>query len=388
MRLFHKKRKIRVIFLAQFMQGCDKFSDVVDIMRNDQSFDVKVIAFPQDIKNFPKNDEYAFWKKRFGDNAINSVTNDNQWVDLKSLKPDYIFFQRPYDNYLPEQYSRTSLMKVARICYIPYGFTLCASNNIALSRDVLQTIDIHFADNKIQQKYAQRIFDTMPQGKHKYSVDLGYPLLDRINLYTKQRTSAFSELTNNLKVIWTPRWTADKNVISGTSFFEYKNKIVGYFKKHPNDQLTFRPHPLAFENFINKGLMSKEEIDDYLSNFSKYNMIYDKSDEYLSTFRDSNVLVTDFSSIIVEYLFFNKPIILCKTSRDIYNQIMQEMSKSFYIADSWTDVKKYLDMLRGGVDPLATERQKLVDKYSKMYDGQVAKNIAEYIKKDYKEKNQ
>ena len=91
----------------------------------------------------------------------------------------------------------------------------------------------------------------------------------------------------------------DKRLYRST-FFEYKDKIIDYVNRNDKLKFVFRPHPLMFNNFINEGLMSKKEVKEYLDNF-KENKVYDDQGDYFDTFRESDVLVTDFSSIIIDY---------------------------------------------------------------------------------------
>ena len=42
--------------------------------------------------------------------------------------------------------------------------------------------------------------------------------------------------------------------------------MIEYAKKNSNVNLVFRPHPLTFNNFIEKKLMTKKEVNDIVSN--------------------------------------------------------------------------------------------------------------------------
>ena len=218
----------------------------------------------------------------------------------------------------------------------------------------------------------------------RFCFNLGYPSLDIIKNNTKNN-SAFNEIKNrNLHIIWTPRWTTDESAC-GTTFFEYKDKIIKYGKKQ-RDLIVFRPHPLAFDIFIEKGLMTKKEVTDYLKNYQNSNMIYDKSSDYYDTFRDSDVLITDFSSIIIEYLMYNKPIIFCHRNMDMMNDYMKIMSNVLYHAKNWKEIEKILKMLKSGKDPLKKERIEFIEKNFSMYDGKVKNRIVDQVKKDYYKK--
>lgn len=379
-------KKIKVIFIAQYKQGCDKFASVVEAMKLDGDIEVKVLAVPYDINKFPENDEFEFWQNKFGEDiVINAVVNKKEWFNLKNKKPDYVFVQRPYDNYMPDGLRLCDVANYSKACYIPYGFTLCTTNDISLSEGTLRHVYMHFAENDIQREYAQKIFDGFDDSVLRRSVSVGYPLLDVVKEHAQKDGSAFDAMHNTFRVIWTPRWTTDvKNGISGTSFFKYKDKMVSFFKKNVHDQFVFRPHPLAFENFIKTGEMTASEVKKYLSNFNNVNMVYDKRDSYLNTFKNSDVLITDFSSIIMEYLFFDKPIIICEANTMVYNKIMIDISECMYKAENWKDVEKYINDLKNGIDPLKDKRRSVMEKYSKIYDGGVANRIIDEIKKDFR----
>ena len=156
------------------------------------------------------------------------------------------------------------------------------------------------------------------------------------------------------------------------------------YGKRNNDLIVFRPHPLAFDNFISKGLMTKKEVANYLKNYQNSNMIYDKSSNYYDTFRDSDVLITDFSSIIIEYLMYDKPIIFCHRDMNILNDYMKEITKICYCVNNWKEVEQVLEKLKKGKDPLKDTRTKFVNENFKNYDGKIKYRIIESIKKDYK----
>ena len=57
------KRKLKVYFICQYIQGYSKICDVINIMKNDSDINLKILAVPDDISKFPKNKELAFWKE-------------------------------------------------------------------------------------------------------------------------------------------------------------------------------------------------------------------------------------------------------------------------------------------------------------------------------------
>ena len=150
------KKKIKIYYICQFIQGYDKFASVVDIMKNDPNIDIKILAFPDDINDFPYNKELSFWQEKFGDIVINAISDDG-WFNLYEQHPDYVFVQRPYNNYLPEEYSTDNMCRFTKLCYIPYGYALVDLREIVLNTSFLKNLYFFFADNKYEHAYAEEI---------------------------------------------------------------------------------------------------------------------------------------------------------------------------------------------------------------------------------------
>ena len=95
-------------------------------------------------------------------------------------------------------------------------------------------------------------------------------------------------------------------------------------KKIRKRSLVFRPHPLTFKNFISLGLITSDEVDEYLRKFQNNEQLYyDQTSEYFTTFWHSDVFVGDISSIIPCYFLTGKPIIYCHTDAVDDNDIMK-----------------------------------------------------------------
>ncbi len=377
-----KSRKIKVYFLCQYMQGYNKIFDVIECMKNNELFDVKVLAIPDNINLFPKNNEYEFWYSKFGTIVVNSIEN-NEWFDLKKEKPDYVFVQRPYDNYVPYEFQIEVLKQYTKLCYIPYAFELINLRDVAMPDYFVKNISMFFCSQSEEFEYCSNIIKNINDGVCRKAFNLGYPSLYSI-VKKNNNNSAFKKIDkrNNLNIIWTPRWTTDDKLCK-TSFFNYKDRLLEYIKKQKNINFVFRPHPLAFKNFIEKRIMTKKEVHNYLRQFKKSNMHYDKCSDYYDTFNDSDVLITDFSSIIIEYFLFNKPIIYCYSNCSKTTEFMNKMMNCFYCVNNWDELECVLENLKKGIDPLKKNRLKLLNNFLKGYQSNVSAKIVEEIKSDF-----
>ena len=382
------KRKIRIVCLVQCRAVIDKVKLMLKIIEKDPKFDLKIIAFPEKITEFPKNKDLSFWKENYGDIVVNAIEDKDHWYDLKKDKPDYVIIQRPYDIYMPEEYSLAKMAEYTKIVYVPYGFSLANIYNITMTKEVMKELSIIIAENDDSHKYYTNLIKKINDDKKRVSLNIGYPIFDDVIKIADREESKFKQIEKktSINVMYTPRWTSNKRG-GGTTFFKYKDKIVDFFKDRDDMQLLFRPHPLAFQNFLQTKEMTKQEIDDYLSNFKNSNMTYDKSDTYLETMKDTDVIVTDFSSVISEFLFFNKPIIFLQSDLELLNNTMRDLCKGFYCCKNFTEIKKTLIDIKNGKDPLKKIRTEKMKKLRRLNDGTVSKRIVEYIKNDYKENN-
>lgn len=356
----NRHEKIQVYFLCQYIQGWNKIENVYREMEKSELIDVHMLAIPDDISKFPENPEFEFWKKQ-DPKAINAVQN-GKWYDLHAANPDYVFIQRPYNNYLPIEYHTTTIYQYAKLCYIPYGYLLANIRSVVSPPEFAELVYMFFSENIYEKKYLDECHPNMKLFHIKKNLSLGYPALD-IKSDDEKGISAFERIKNKeslYKIIWTPRWTTDEKLL-GTNFFKYKDEFVKFIQERKEFGGVFRPHPLAFQNFIQTGKMKEQEVESYLKNFTE-RLVYDKTSLYYKTFEESDCLITDFSSIIVEYLATEKPIIFCHEDDSMLNETMLEISKGCYRANTWEEIVKYLEMLNNNIDPLRETRKELAEK--------------------------
>ncbi len=303
------------------------------------------------------------------------------WFDLKRYKPDYIIYERPYGNCLPYTYRSDQTVEYAKVIYIPYGYILTKSEdllNIVLPPDFLRNMSIFFASWEGVENYCREYFKENKY-KNRKVVNLGFPRFDLTNTISGKKYDEFT-------ILWIPRWTVagvnSKDTSEETSFFEFKDCIIDRCKIKKDEFWMIRPHPLAFQNYLAHGLMSDEEVDEYKESIKcMSNAALDNQKDYLPGFERADVLLADFSSLIIEYYITGKPIIYCGNVEALP---MEELKKSVYIANDWGQVVFYIEELKAGVDPLRAVREEVIRKKIGIRDDLcIGENIVRYIINDY-----
>ncbi|MBR2746507.1 MAG: CDP-glycerol glycerophosphotransferase family protein [Erysipelotrichaceae bacterium] len=356
--------KIKVVFICQYIPAWSKNKQLFETLKKDLRFEVMLLCVPNrihgnmliDSKDLT-NDTYDYFSEHGYKEAVNALIGQNEWFDLKHIHPDYVIVNRG-DRPMPLPYTSSEIACYAKICFISYG-----------GGALLKSEEYMFDKTLISNEFCQ--FATSAESKHIF--EDWNSILCKLGLthsYVCGRSSVenaykaqfditpswdFSE--NSFRLIYTPRWTLEK-AWGGSSFIKYKDTFVSLADENLDIDILIRPHPLMFDNFINTGIMSENEVNEYnLLCESKKNIRIDKEKEYLASFWNSSVLVCDFSSVLIEYFVTGKPIIYLTYDEKIdYTDQMKKVLSSCYIANNENELVVLIHELKNGNDTLKNKR--------------------------------
>ena len=358
--------KIKVGFLVQMPQVWDKQETVYRRMAADADFEPWLIVVP----------EFDFVNKTIGDygpvlefftgccenGKLIKAWENGKWADIKSLGFDYIFYQRPYDHYLPKQYQSDTLVKYTKICYIPYATMSGAKKYGIFPKGFCRNVYFGFMAT---EEGAELNNGWNPHEGHTSFEYIGYP--------TYEKGLALSGDCSYSSVLWTPRWT-----IGGTHFFDYHKQLSEY--PWGDKKLTVRPHPLMWANFEKTGDLPKEDADRIRSRWKELGIEEDSNAIVEKTFETTDILLADNSSIMTVFFLSGKPLIFCPTDLQ-YVSVVGTIMPGLYIAKSWEELKAHLDMLLSGEDPLRETRREIIEK-SFSQNRNATEKIVEKIRAD------
>lgn len=352
---YTKGAKIKVAFLAQMPEVWDKEIDICETMMKNDRFQVDVIVIPSydgAKKELCKEYDNPYFFEKYPD-AIKAYEHGT-WFEIKEGQYDYVFYQRPYDQYLPNQYKSSEVVKLAKCCYVPYAFNGAdVFSNLIANKSFFRNMYFVFCDSDDTAKKINSQFHSNTEKQTHHIENLGYPAL--IPYFSVHPSNKYTQF------LWTPRWSYDSE--SGHShFLEYKDVLNAFKKNNTDVEVIFRPHPLLFDELINKRLMERSEINSYLKQLDQLSIKYDKGSPIFDTFQNTDVLITDYSSIIIEFFITGRPIIYCDSDLKL-NEVFQRMREGMYIAKDEGDVNYYLSELVKGKDELANIRKTIVEEY-------------------------
>ena len=361
-----KKKKsdtdnINVAIIVQLAEIWDKLSPVYTEMKKRQNFNIRLIIVPNyDLKNNCVGNYYGGELEFFRDISDNIILayKNGKWIDIKDYDFDYVFYQRPYDMYLPEKLKSDYVVKFSKICYIPYAFwPFAKGEHMGYNRDFFKNVYMCFTETPescVQENRKINFLDFFSRKKKRRKfLYLGNPIFEE---YSKIKSNS---KVDKYRILWTPRWEVNGE-LGGCTFLDYVNDFLAFAKENANVDLKFRPHPLMFDNFISKKLMTEKQVDDFKCKLKSCGFAIDNNSMIEDTFVDTDILISDISSIMAAFFLMGKPIIFCDTGREVC-KTYKRMMPGIYVAKSWSDVQYYLDRLLAGDDYLFEQRKKIIN---------------------------
>lgn len=391
----NKKRKdgpIRVGFMCQYIPAWNKIDAVYNAMLEDENFEPIIICIPPNINNSQldnpdslSNETYDYYVEN-GYSAVNALVGEEEWLDLKALDLDYVFYLRPYDWHMPIPYTSGEVSRYSKICIILYGITIVNEDmDIVMVEGFFRNTFCYFAEFNDNAIYNKKRFPLAHLLGLQKSVTCGIPAFSSILDAKDSKGEIWDFYDSNLKILWTPRWTTDLK-LGGSNFFNYKDWILDYAIEHKDISVVLRPHPLAFDNFIKSGEMTKEEADSYKERCANTpNTHLDTSKTYMGTMWRSNVMIGDYSGILPEYFLTGKPLIFCKSNFTLHpTAFFSKMLQGCYVVENKKELEDCIENLRQGIDPLKEKRLSLLDELFGENIQSASANILAQMKKSLK----
>ena len=365
----HGKRKMRVVFLMSSSNKGDKLIPVYDAMRERDDIEVFMVLYPSADSKY-SDKFYNYFREHYPNDKI---YDGFSLMDLRKLKPDYVFRAYPYEHRSPfPSLTSNDIVKFAKLVNINYA-ELLAYNYLDRQLDLFphfyRLIYFLFASSETAKDEVTKRFSENVDLGYQHFEFLGYPVLDGAG-----KLKADEHSTKN--ILWTPRWSYDAR-LGGSHFLEYKDKFIGLRERYGDKvELSMRPHMATFRFLQAQGLISKAEVAAYKKRLKANSIeLYSTFVDLEENFRNMDILLSDYSSILIVWFLTGRPIVYCEFKNAVMLPDYQEMLECMYIARSWEDVERYLDDLVAGNDPLFERRQKEVARLRAFHDGAIERIV-------------
>ncbi len=361
---------VRVAFIVQMPEVWDKEAPVFEAMLEDYRFAPRLIVVPSydmvsgNIGAY--GSELEFFLSKYGEDHVLKA-HEEKWLDLKAAGYEYVFYQRCYETYLPEEYHTVNVIRYAKTVYIPYFYQTMLDQAEYYRTSFFECLYMFFCCSDVQR-------ERLSNRRYGYIESLGYPAFEMVPKCEQ------TDIKLPKRILWTPRWTDDP-ATGGSTFLKYLGDIADIKKENVEAELWLRPHPLAFSNAVREGKLSENDVISFHSRMKDLGIVMDTNKYVEDTLASTDILITDLSSIIVFYFMSGKPIIYCANTKLDYVPVYRTIIDCSYIADSFSEVRQYVKQLLEGNDPLRDRREKEAEKF-RMSQADASGRILDLIAKD------
>lgn len=327
--------------LYELMDSMNEFSPLIVVTKN--------AAENLDNPSYQTKEEiletFEFFKNKGMNVKLGYDFENNRHIPFKEFAPDIIIYQHPW--YVETSQGPVVCSEFALTAYVPYDISTTNLESDYNLRFHNYVENFFVFNDKFKEYYAPRMIN---MGENL--IVTGSPSLDYFINNPPKNEKQY--------VIYAPHWTVNhSHTIAYSTFTETGLFMLDYAKHNPQFNWLFKPHPMLKKALIDNNIMTKEEVENYYNSWQE--ACYDG--DYLKYFNDSQLMITDCSTFLLEYAATQKPLIrLVSEDMPEFNSTTEEVVKSYYNVSTLEELKQFLDMiLKQHKDPLKEIRKSFIN---------------------------
>lgn len=376
--------QVRAVFFAELGGKWDSMESLYRQMCQDPRFDPVVVLTPiirAKQVDGETNSEIVY------DDYLTSkgIPFYNCWeYSLEQDCPELAFTSQPYETVTPVEFWAENIAKYTRLVYLPYFIPYMMYSD---SRTTLCKMPIY--------SYAWRVAgssEKFAQYYKKYSLCqgcnlmvTGIPKMDYAVQLKKQPCPIpdnwVSKVHNRTVILWNT-WF-DWN----SSSLEILEQIVPWFAEHKEFALIWRPHPMSRPIFKLNGREEYYRFEILVETVNAAtNMVVDTEPEYAAAFSCSQAQVSDFSSMMTQYLLLDKPLLWVdrpgKSIQLVESEEQMVSNRWMEKASNATEVIEFLERVKNGKDRNRALRAEVRKQDLPLADGHAAQRICDVVWND------
>lgn len=378
-----KEKPLNVLFFAIY-ESMWKYDSLCQRMLKDPNFNplILVCALKAEDEDY-MIDTMQKCGSRFenaGYQVIYAYNKDTKsYLDPHQLKPDIIFYTRPYSHEVNSLYSIEHNKDILS-CYVDY-FYITMKNSWAGMVDFQSVVWRYYLECPLFAKQIRELqFPLRFNGRVT-----GYPLFDSFREYVISKEDWPVGGKRKKRIIWAPHHTINSNnnpMVAMSTFEKYYDFMLIMADKYKDVvDVVFKPHPLLKPHLYEAEDWGKERTDAYYEKWATGENTAFVDGEYVGLFLASDAMIHDCNSFTVEYLAVNKPAMFLDSGKtdDKLNAVGKEARECYYKGYSEEDIERFIqDVVSGGKDELSERREAFYKNYILPPNGKLAaENIIE-----------
>lgn len=380
LRKVKKKDTVRVaLFLARVeIWKCDSLYWALE---KSERFEPVVVVIPFTIKGERYKKKELLKAKKYCINKGFQFVNerDSESYHSKEIKEsveaDIIIFTNPKQFEISDHVNDLT-------CYIPYSFRISSevyeyeynSLFVNLTWKNFFESEVHRA---IAEKYARN------DGVNVEA--LGFPHFDK---FRKESGSDpwVQSATDKKRIIWAPHWTIEGYQGAGINwscFLEYQELFIELADKYKEDvQFALKPHPSLVPLLQRENLWGKAKTDEYIQTWKETPNLQYVDSEYVDLFLNSDALIHDSGSFMVEYLMTENPVAYTFQNRNPKDDLNAFGEKAFDVhthVQSEDQLERFVVDVIEGRDKKGNVRADFAKHHLDLHGRNVGEKIVDYL---------
>jgi len=279
----------KVVFLTFYSEAWDALAEVYQLMSRDSRFEVQVVAIDRRLTGETGFSGAYNVSDFFGGLGIPHLVNADLAGLFGGAGPDYIFVNYPWQrNYAP-QYRPDELARVGRIVYVPYY-------SLPLVQEPVDGVNpaSGFVEHA-PHLYSQRMHQLTTIDTRKF----GSTKLDAL----VREVAALGERGGSRKtLLWAPHHSYSPHWLNFGNFPRVHEEMLSWAAGNSEFYVVLRAHPFMFGTLIDRGVMTKAALDDWLARWSTLpNARVEVGESAAESFAAADYLLTDGISFLAEW---------------------------------------------------------------------------------------
>lgn len=366
--------KVKIAFLPYKYAMWDCMESIWQAASADKRCCCQVIPIPY----YDRNDDGSLGEIHYEGNQF------PQWVkiedyhsyDLRKEKPDIVYIHNPYDEYNkvtcidPAFFMERIKEQGSVLVYVPYylsGYCLKLENMMSSCRTKAadKSDYIVLQSEKLKEAYERCGIDG------KKLIVTGSPKIDRM--------CRLREENRPVKDQWQQALGNRKTLLLNAGLSTFLNEegwldhVAGVIDRVLSDRelsLIFRPHPLLFQTIqtLRHDAVGKYEMICARVRAAE-NGIMDLSEDFTDAVAASDGMISDDSSLVLQYTFYGKPaLLLCGSEKYREKEVFCDYFSNYFVSDG-VKLYDFIEIIKGDHDYKKEQRMRYAEESVANADG-------------------
>ena len=379
--------RIRIVFLSFYIEAWDALADIYRKMLTDPRFEPIVVSIPrrltgetdysgeERVSEFYDAQGIDHLRFDFADSTVGTAK-------LRELAPDYVFLNYPWQRNYQPGYRAEVLSEFTKVCQVPYySFALVNEPGDDGVAPYLYTQRSHQLSSLIFTQDAAVVDAFAKTSRGNKHVHLtGSAKIDSLV------ANSVGAKRDRYTMVWAPHHSYSPHWLNFGTFASMHKDMLHFAETHQDIDIVMRPHPFMFGTLVEREVVNKAELDDWLFAFNALpNTSIETGGDFGHLFKSCDLLLTDGISFIGEYpLIAKKPAVFLENKDHwTFSPIGEIAVKANWRIDSFAQfVERFDDIRENHLGDYSEAIEKLRHAASP-YPGEAAKRIIEIVASDH-----